>query len=172
MSGVKRIFSPHPSTRSDGESALVRWASTRLRHLARLLGPPWRWRLIPINLINFEDEFIAADKIANYQPQQNSLGSKLASIWALSPGRAEGRGRCSPSVILPQTASETRGGSYSAIGWSERERYMQVLQRQIDASLLPGERWGFKVQRSGGTSRCLCSAVVSKISARQDTRVV
>lgn len=48
---------------------------------------PCRWRLIFINLINFEDEFIAADKIANYRPQQNSLGSKLVSVWAESPGR-------------------------------------------------------------------------------------
>lgn len=27
------------------------------------------------------------DKIANYQPQQNSVGSKLLSIWAESPRR-------------------------------------------------------------------------------------
>lgn len=64
------------------------------------------------------------------------------------------------------------GGSYSAIGRRGRGRYVQVPRRQIDASLLPGERWGFKVQWSGGTSRCLCFAVVSKISAYQDTRRV
>lgn len=63
---------------------------------------PCRWRLIFINLINFEDEFIAVDKIANYQPQQNSLGSKLVSVWAESPGREGGVAVCNSPVRQPQ----------------------------------------------------------------------
>lgn len=47
-----------------------------------------------IILINFEDEFIAADKIANYQPLEDSLGSKLVSEWVKGSERVILRGCC------------------------------------------------------------------------------
>lgn len=53
---------------------------------------PCRWQLIFINLINFEDEFIAVDKIANYRPQQNSLGSKLVLYGQRAQGAMRGLG--------------------------------------------------------------------------------
>ena len=67
-----------------------------------------------INLINFEDEFIAADKIVNYRPQQNSLRTKLVSVWAESPGR-EG------SCCLQFSSPSQQRKSCLVFRWSGRE---------------------------------------------------
>lgn len=47
------------------------------------------------------------DKIANYRPQQNSLGSKLVSVWAESPGM-EGGGLLS-IILQSDNLRDSRG---------------------------------------------------------------
>lgn len=65
-----------------------------------------------------------------------------------------------------------RRQSYSVIGWSERERYMQVLQLQMDAAtLLLWEDKAFRVQWSRSASRWLCYCIIQE-SQSAKTRAV
>ena len=61
---------------------------------------------------SFEDEFIAVDKIANYRPQQNSLGSKLVSVRVERAGKDE-EAVCDSPVIVSEEEEGTELCSYS-----------------------------------------------------------